>query len=502
MVDVYIRVSRIGSREHTITEAEQEREARRFAESHGLTVAEVFRDIDKSGGTLDRPGLQSVLDRVEARATSGVVVAYLSRLTRDTTQGLELLNRIQAAGGNVFAPNLGDFTTADGKMLTTIQLAVDAGYRERKRDELETAKANAIELGIPVSNRAPTGYRKGADRRLAPDDDVAPVIRRLFEMRADGAGPTELARLLEAHGVETSQGSKTWTKQSVQGLIHNRVYLGELSYGRGPSGPRYINRTAHTPLVAPELWRRAQMPASPRPAPRRSVGREFLLTGILRCATCGYSLAATTTSRGSRIYRCAGRHSGGTHQSWSVQADVLEPEIERFFWDHLEDLAAEGRRPVGDDSQELREALAQAEAQYEQVKTPEAQEAFGEDYLSVVRERRSAVAQAEDALDRADRDRSEEIEPAKLVTLRQMWGELDPLDRRELIAARFDLIALRRDGESIVFAGWPNGTAPDGLTRRGFRRGAGFRPLDLPSTARVLVLEDPYKRSGNRTAGR
>ena len=103
-------------------------------------MSDVFRDIDHSGGTLDRPGLQSVLDRVEKRVTSGVVVAYLSRLTRDTTQGLDLLNRVQAAGGTVFAPNLPDYTTADGKMLTTIQLAVDAGYRERKRDELEAAK--------------------------------------------------------------------------------------------------------------------------------------------------------------------------------------------------------------------------------------------------------------------------------------------------------------------------------------------------------------------------
>ena len=78
------------------------------------------------------------------------------------------------------------FQFPDGKMLTTIQLAVDAGYRERKRDELETAKENAIRLGIPVSNRPPTGYRKGDERRLEPNPAVAPVIRQLFEMRADG----------------------------------------------------------------------------------------------------------------------------------------------------------------------------------------------------------------------------------------------------------------------------------------------------------------------------
>ena len=93
-------------------------------------------------------------------------------------QGLELLDRIRNAGGTVYAPNLPDYTTADGKMLTTIHLAVDAGYRERKTEELERAKANAIAMGIPVANRPPVGYRKRTDRRLEPDPETAPAVRR------------------------------------------------------------------------------------------------------------------------------------------------------------------------------------------------------------------------------------------------------------------------------------------------------------------------------------
>ncbi len=497
VVDVYIRVSRIGSREHTITEEEQERDARRFADGHGLTVAEVFRDIDRSGGTLDRPGLQAVLERVEAGITSGVVVAYLSRLSRDTTQGLDLLNRVQAAGGTVFAPNLPDYTTADGKMLTTIQLAVDAGYRERKREELETAKAHAIEAGIPVSNRAPTGYRKDKkSRRLIIDPVSAPVVRQVFESRAAGAGPTELAKLLEAHGVATSQGSKTWTKQAVRALIQNRTYTGELSYGRNDEGgPRYVKTAAHPAIVSPDLWRRAQQPAAPRPAPARSIGGEFSLTGVLRCAVCGYSLAATTTSRGRRIYRCQGRHSGGTHDGWSVQAEVLEPAIEELFWEQVGTLTAVGREPEAPTDAPLHEALAHAQAQFEQVKTPEAQEAFGADYLTVVKERRLAVQAAEEELDRATAAGMRRMTSAQVVELRDVWDDLTPVERRELIAATFDLVALRRDGNEVRFAAWPIGTAPYGLSRRGFRTRAEFHPLDLPDDARLLTLQDPHERS-------
>jgi DNA invertase Pin-like site-specific DNA recombinase len=496
LVDLYVRVSRIGSREHTITEDEQERDGRKFALARGKRVSEVIADIDRSGGTLERPGLQRVLERVEAGLTSGVVVAYLSRLSRDTTQGLELLNRIQAAGGTVYAPNLPDYTTADGKMLTTIQLAVDAGYRERKREELERAKERAIEAGIPVSNRSPTGYRKRADRRLEPDPRVAPVVRRVFELRADGAGPTELARQLEAHAVTTSQGSRTWTKSAVMSVIHNRAYLGELSYGRrGDGEPRFINPTAHPAIVTPELWRRAQSPSVPRPAPQRSEQRVFMLTGVARCAICGYSLNATTTSRGHRIYRCAGRHSGGTHTSWSVQADVIEPAINTLFWDHLEDVSAVGRPVAADaDSHEaLTQALEHAEAQYAQIKTTEGQDAFGGDYFAMVRERRLTVEVAEEQLARAQATREQAVSQEHVVTLRKLWETLTLDERRELVAARFDLIGLRRDGNVVTYAAWPTGTAPDGLSRRGFRKGAGFRPLDLPDTARLLALQDPHQ---------
>ena len=86
-------------------------------------------------------------------------MAYLSRATRDTAQGLTLLDEITSAGGAVYAPNLPDYTNADGRMLTTIQLAIDTGYRERKRDEFDRAKAGAIAAGIAVVTHAAVGYR-------------------------------------------------------------------------------------------------------------------------------------------------------------------------------------------------------------------------------------------------------------------------------------------------------------------------------------------------------
>src|SRR5690349_75883 len=97
-VDVYVRVSRRGARENFIAPDEQEREARRFAETEGIRLSgRVLQDIDQSGGTLDRPALIEARKRVENGESGGIIVAYLSRLTRETRQGLALLDEITAA---------------------------------------------------------------------------------------------------------------------------------------------------------------------------------------------------------------------------------------------------------------------------------------------------------------------------------------------------------------------------------------------------------------------
>src|SRR5437868_4167138 len=105
-IDVYIRVSRVGKRDRRKlrSPADQRRDAEAFAKSRGLKLSGVIHeDIDVSAGDLDRPGLQEALKRVRAGESGGIVAAYLSRASRDTRSGLELLEDITKAGGAVFA---------------------------------------------------------------------------------------------------------------------------------------------------------------------------------------------------------------------------------------------------------------------------------------------------------------------------------------------------------------------------------------------------------------
>lgn len=484
-VDLYVRVSRVGGRENLISPAEQERRGRALAAERGLAVAEVLTDLDESGGKLERPGLQEALRRVEVGLTGGVIVAWLDRLSRDSEHAHALVRRITDAGGAIYAPDAPvDWTTPEGELQAGIVFAFASYVRSRARAGFERAKQRAIENGIPVNNRAAVGYRKGADRRLELDPDTAPVVRRVFEARVGGAGPTELAQILEDAGVATSQGSRIWSREAVYGLLRNRVYVGELSYGLDR---RFVNVAAHEPIVDLATWELAQREI----ASSGGHVRANLLAGLLRCSGCRHALSGTRHTRGHRIYRCKQRHAGGRcPRPVQVRADRVEPVLLDDLFAHLPKINARARRDRTGRLAELAAAAERERVALAQFASPTVQAEIGDlgIYASGLRERRERVEAAEAALRAEQRLREAAHDLPALVTWEHAWERMTLDERAGLLATRYDCIQLRRNPDLLIV--YPVGTGPVDLPRRGFRRDPVVRgfDLDLPGGARVLAF--------------
>ncbi len=62
--------------------------------------------MDQSGGNADRPMLAKAIDRALSGETSGIVCWKIDRFSRNTSQGLDDLERLKAKGGlSVFRVN-------------------------------------------------------------------------------------------------------------------------------------------------------------------------------------------------------------------------------------------------------------------------------------------------------------------------------------------------------------------------------------------------------------
>jgi DNA invertase Pin-like site-specific DNA recombinase len=497
-LDVYIRVSRVGGRENLISPEEQEHLARAHAKQLGLRVGKVLPpDLDESGGKWDRPGLQEAIRRVRDGRSGGIVAADVDRFSRDSEHGLRLLRELEEAGARFYAPNApDDMTTPEGEFQIGLWFLLAQLERKRKRAGFERAKEQAIARGIPVTNRPAVGYRQREDRRLEPDPEAAPIIRELFERRACGDGPSALADFLQGRGIKTSQGSAFWSKPAIAHVISSRVYLGELAYG---GDRRFVNASAHEPIVDLATWQAAQQPNGSRlRQPRRG---DYLLTGLLRCQACGYVMQGTRTSRGKRMYRCMRRHAGGTcpHPTW-IFADVIEPVAERAFWTITDDVQGTVQ-DASDDLSGLETALDRAERRLTQAMAPEVQDAAGEAWTEMIRARRSERDKAAKDLGAA-RAAQRGVEGLPSVkTLRALWDGMSASDKRELIATKVDLFTLDRsnDDGAVALVVFPAGTRPAGLSRRGFRREPRLHPLDIPAGARVVALKECGERASKST---
>jgi DNA invertase Pin-like site-specific DNA recombinase len=482
--DGYIRVSRVGDRAERLRSPEfQEREIRREAKKRGLRVGRVINDLDQSGARDDRPGLQEAIARIEASQSAGIIVAKLDRFSRNLTQATALAQRIMAAGGRIYSyAEPADWTTSDGELQINLALAIAQHQRRRANEYFESAKASAVERGVPINPRIAPGFRRDeATGKLVPDESAS-AIREVFERRVAGAGPAELAELLQARGVATSMGSSTWSKQAIYGLLRNRIYLGELRYGS------HVNTTSHEAIVDRATWEAAQRERA-RLSPARN-GDPFMLTGLIRCWSCRYALQATRTSRGKRIYRCTRRHAGGLCPDPArVDADGVEAFVEDEFSCQV------GRRvamePVLDTSalEDGRRILIEAELELASYRDDvELRALIGRaSWLDGLRERRERVAAAEDALAAARLDTP--VAMPELRVLVEEFDAMDVLDRREALAQIIDCVALRSGAATMSLADRVNifwaGTGPRDLPRRGFREQPKLRAFDLPPAAAV-----------------
>jgi len=110
----YIRVSGQGQIAGDGPER-QRRAINKYAKAHGLVIDESFADLGVSGATelADRPGLATLLDRVESNGVKIVLIERADRLARDLMVQEVTLDAFSRAGVKVVTSEGVDLTSDD-----------------------------------------------------------------------------------------------------------------------------------------------------------------------------------------------------------------------------------------------------------------------------------------------------------------------------------------------------------------------------------------------------
>ena len=213
---IVVRVSEQGNREEENFHSPkiQLAKAKQWSKERGERVVDAFEEIDVSGKLplTKRPRLLQAVEMVEAGEVEHIVVAYFDRLVRSLKVQLEVIERVEKAGGEIFAIDHGKLTngTAATRMSTNMMGAAFQYYAEVTGEKVGAAQERAVKRGVLPNSRIPPGLKRGEDGVLVPDRELVPVVREVFKRRDRGATITSCRRTWPSTG--SSARSPGWRR--------------------------------------------------------------------------------------------------------------------------------------------------------------------------------------------------------------------------------------------------------------------------------------------------
>ena len=263
-----------------------------------LPVADRYDDGGYSGGTLERPALQRLLNDIAAGGIDVVVVYKIDRLSRslmDFAKLVEIFDRHNVTFVSVTQSF--NTTTSMGRLTLNILLSFAQFEREVIGERIRDKFAASRRKGMWMGGNVPWGYDV-VDRKLVVNAVEAAVVRRVFERFLRVGSATRLVQELGEQGVVNKRG-KPIDKGFLYKLLHNRLYIGEAVH-KGTSYPG-----EHEAIIDRALWDKVHSILADNAPVRANLTRRqtpALLRGLIFGPT-GCAMSPTHTRRKGRLYR-------------------------------------------------------------------------------------------------------------------------------------------------------------------------------------------------------
>ena len=269
----------------------------------------LYDDGGISGGTMERPALQRLLDDIRARRVDLIIIYKVDRLTRSLADFAKLVDVLDAHAVS-FVSVTQQFNTATSMGRLTLNMLLSFAQFEREvtgeriRDKIAASKQKGMWMGGP----APLGYDV-RDRKLVVNPVEAVQVERIFSLYAELGSVRLLQERLVAEGIPSKRrvsasgqptGGNPMQRGNLYGMLQNRLYRGEIAH----KGSVYPGE--HAAIIGEVLWDRVQTGLLSRTVERTSVSsssdRPALLTGLVFDAD-GQRLTPTHARKGVKSYR-------------------------------------------------------------------------------------------------------------------------------------------------------------------------------------------------------
>lgn len=318
---LYIRLSKEDESEGPSQSVQnQESLLREFVQQHRLSVYDTYIDDGWSGTSFDRPAFQQMIADIEARKVNMVITKDLSRLGRDYILTGHYMERYFPEHRVRYISLLDGIDTgvdSTANDITPFRAIMNDMYAKDISKKIKSVKRDKQRKGQFIGGKPVYGYKMHPTEKnkIVIDEEVAPIVRRIFALALSGMSCRNIAALLNQEGVPTPAtyanlpvarpGPYTglWSSERISDMLQNETYIGNMVQGRSvkisykskkclkqdPANWVVVEGT-HEPLVDRETFQKVRMLVNSR-RHTRSRTYDFLLKGLIFCHECGYPMA-------------------------------------------------------------------------------------------------------------------------------------------------------------------------------------------------------------------
>ncbi len=294
-----------------------------------------YVDDGYTGTTFTRPGYEQMIGDAKKGEIGVIIVKDFSRLGRDHLETGNLLERIFPLLGIRFISINDTYDSAEcdgmtGGLNVALKNIMNSMYSRDLSCKVRSAMRTRAKSGQYMAARVAYGYLKDPEdiHHLIVDEETAPIVRKIFDLAAEGKNKKWICGYLNSNGIPTpsqymvskglipaahrNQKHPRWTVTTISDMLRNQIYKGNTCWNKSErnisTGKRQINNSpgewiivedTHEAIISGELFEQANKMAFTR----KKKSNTSNPCPLIYCAHCGRTLAAPKDGNHIR-YRC------------------------------------------------------------------------------------------------------------------------------------------------------------------------------------------------------
>lgn len=346
-----------------------------YVKRNQITMVKEYVDDGYSGANFDRPNFKEMISDAYDKKFDTIIVKDLSRFGRDYIEAGKYIQRIFPENGIRFISVNDNYDSKSADMNDThlilpIKNFINDSYCRDISNKVKSSQKIKREKGDYISAFAPYGYKKSDENKnkLVVDEQAAPNIKNIFDMKLMGCSSKAIADELNHLGVLTprkykeSQGFKcngfqnikggNWSAKAVNRIIENEVYIGNTLQGKSIT-LNYKNKKqiekekeewirvedTHEAIISKEVFAIANTMLKRDLNNSRGKDKIDIFTGMLFCKECGSSLIRRTVKYKEReevFYICSKYNKEKSCSRHSIKEETLIKAVSKIIKSYIE----------------------------------------------------------------------------------------------------------------------------------------------------------------------